>query len=84
MTDSSATIDTFIEELRQRPWIEPALVDLIAHGLQNAVRDPDPSLWERLREVIRDDEDLVADQLRQISRITAAHLCNERARTDAH
>jgi hypothetical protein len=76
---------SFIGRLRERPWIEPALVDAIAHGLWTAVRDPDPSLWQQLREVIRDDDELtVADQLRQISRVTAAHLCNERARHGAH
>jgi hypothetical protein len=78
-------IETFIGRLRDRPWIEPALVDLIARGLRTAVRDPDPSLWERLRVVIRDDEELtVGEQLTQISNITAAHLNNGRAREAAH
>jgi hypothetical protein len=70
-------IVTFIGRLRDRPWIEPALVDLIAHGLRTAVCDPDPSLWQQLREVIRDEDDLVGHQLAEISRTTGAHLRNE-------
>jgi hypothetical protein len=78
-------IETFIGRLRERPWIEPALVDMVAHGLRSAIRDPDLSLWQQLREVIRDDDELtVADQLTRISRITAAHLCNERTQHAAH
>ena len=75
-------IEAFIARLRDRPWIEPTLVDMIAHGLRTAVRDPNPALCERLREVIRDDEELtVADQLTQISRITATHLNHEQAQS---
>jgi hypothetical protein len=83
MTDSA--IETFIGQLRDRPWIDPALVDVIAHGLRTAACDPNPALWERLREVIRDDEDLtMADQLTQISRIAVTPLGGERARRAAH
>jgi hypothetical protein len=77
-------IDAFIGRLHNRPWIDSALVDEIDRGLRTAARDPDPALWKRLREVIRDDEELVGEQLTQISRITAAHLNNERARRAAH
>jgi hypothetical protein len=70
-------IASFIARLRERPWIEPALVDLIAHGLRSSVCDPDPSLWQQLREVIRDEEIAVADQLAEISRTTGAHLRND-------
>jgi hypothetical protein len=65
-------IGAFIGRLRERPWIEPTLVDMIAHGLRTAACDSNPALWEELREVIRDDEDhlTMADQLTQISRIT--------------
>jgi hypothetical protein len=81
---SDSAIDSFVGRLRERPWIDSNLVDDIDRGLRTAVRDPDPALWKRLREVIRDDEDLVGEQLTQISRITAAHLNNERARRAAH
>jgi hypothetical protein len=70
--------------LRDRPWIEPALVDLIAHGLRSAVCDPDQSLWKRLREVIRDEDDLVGHQLAEIGRIARGHLNVERARRASH
>jgi hypothetical protein len=70
-------IERFVGRLRDRPWIEPALVDVIAHGLRSAVCDPDQSLWDRLREVIRDEDDLVGHQLAEISIITGAHLRNE-------
>jgi hypothetical protein len=53
-------IERFVVRLRERPWIDSALVNLIAHGLRTAVRDPSSSLWEQLREVIRDDEELQA------------------------
>jgi hypothetical protein len=65
---AESAIETFISRLRDRPWIDPALVDVIAHGLRN----PDPALWERLREVIRDDDLTMADQLARISEISAA------------
>jgi hypothetical protein len=77
-------VERFVGQLRARPWIEPALVDLVAHGLRTAVRDPDQSLWQQLREVIRDEDDLVGHQLTRISRITAAHLNGERARRASH
>jgi hypothetical protein len=78
-------VESFIDRLRDRPWIEPALVDVIAHGLRTAVRDPDPSLWQRLHQVIGGDEELtVEEQLTQISSITAAHLCNEKTGCVAH
>jgi hypothetical protein len=77
-------IESFIGRLRDRPWIEPALVDLIAHGLQTAVRDPNPVLWGRLHEVICDDDATVEHQLRQIGRLTKEHFDNERARRAAH
>jgi hypothetical protein len=73
-------IESFIGRLYDRPWIEPALVDLIAHGLRTAVRDQDPSLWQQLHEVIRDEDDLVGYQLAEISRIARRHLNVERAR----
>ncbi len=79
-----SAIETFVGELRRRPWIEPALVDLIEHGLRTAACDPDPALWERLREAILDEDALVGNQLTQISRMTAAHLHNERARRAAN
>ena len=82
MTDSA--IATFIGELRRRPWIEPAPVDLIEHGLRTAACDPDPALWERPREAILDEDELVGHQLTRISRMTAAHLNNERARRAVH
>jgi hypothetical protein len=83
MTDSA--IETFVNRLRERPWLEADRIAAIDQGLRTSVRDLDPSLWQQLREVVRDDEELtVADQLRQISRITAAHLCNERARRASH
>jgi hypothetical protein len=78
-------IASFTSRLRSRPWLEADWIAVIDQGLRTAVRDPDPSLWRQLHEVICDDEELtVADQLRQISRITAAHLRNERARHAAH
>jgi hypothetical protein len=84
-TNDAAIVETFVAMLRQRPWIDHPLVDSIAHGLRTAVRDPNPSLWKQLREMIRDDEELtVADQLTQISCITAGHLNDERARRAAH
>jgi hypothetical protein len=81
---TEAAIETFIARLRDRPWIEPALVDLVAHGLRTAVRDPDPSLWQQLREVIRDKDDLVGHQLAEIGRIARRHLNVERARRASH
>jgi hypothetical protein len=69
---SADAIEVFIGRLRDRPWIEPALVDVIAHGLRTAACDPDPALWEQLREVIGDDDMTMADQLTQILEITAA------------
>jgi hypothetical protein len=63
-------IEAFISRLRDRPWIDPGLVDVIGHGLRTAACDPDPALWKRLREVIRDDELTMANQLARISRIT--------------
>jgi hypothetical protein len=35
---TNTTIETFISRLRDRPWIDPALVDVIAHGLRTAGR----------------------------------------------
>jgi hypothetical protein len=49
---NNVCVESFVTRLRDRPWIEPELVDVIAHGLRTAVRDPDPSLWEKLRQVI--------------------------------
>jgi hypothetical protein len=73
MTDSNAMIDAFIEGLRRRPWLELDWIAVIDHGLRMAACDPDRFLWERLREVIHDDDDLtMADQLARISEITAA------------
>jgi hypothetical protein len=78
-------IERFVGQLRERPWIDSALVDLIAHGLRTAVRDPNTSLWKQLREVIRDDEELtMADLLEQIGRVTRRHLDHEQARRAAH
>jgi hypothetical protein len=37
MTDNA--IEAFIGRLRERPWIEPALVDVIARGLRMAARE---------------------------------------------
>jgi hypothetical protein len=74
-------IESFIVRLRDRPWIDSNLVTTIEVGLRTAIRDPNPALWEKLRHVIDDDDELtVEEQLTQIGRITAAHLSNERAR----
>jgi hypothetical protein len=62
---SADAIVTFISRLRDRPWIEPGLIAAIDHGLRTAACDPDPALWEGLREVIRDDDMTTADQLTQ-------------------
>jgi hypothetical protein len=77
-------IERFVGQLHDRPWIEPTLVDLIAHGLRTAVCDPDQSLWQQLREVIRDEDDLVGRRLAEISRITRGHLNVERAQRASH
>jgi hypothetical protein len=78
-------IESFVARLHARPWLEADWIAAIDQGLRTAVRDPDMSLWRQLHEAIRDDEELtVADQLRQISRITAAHLNGERARHASH
>jgi hypothetical protein len=77
----SEEIEAFVGRLRDRPWIDPAPVDVIACGLRAAARDPDPSLWYRLREVIRDDDLTMADQLERISEVTAARRA---ARIYAH
>jgi hypothetical protein len=76
----SEEIDAFIGQLRERPWIDPELVDLIAHGLRTAASDPNPVLWEKLREVISDEDEFVEHQLTQIGSITAEHRGTEQAR----
>jgi hypothetical protein len=78
-------IESFIGRLRDRPWIDSDLVTTIEVGLRTAVRDLNPALWDKLRYVIEDDDELtVEDQLTQIGMITRAHLRNERARCVAH
>jgi hypothetical protein len=77
-------IESFVARLHARPWLEADWIAAIDQGLRTAVRDPDRSLWDRLHEAIRDEELTVADQLTRIGRITAAHLCNERARRASH
>jgi hypothetical protein len=73
-------IDAFIEGLRRRPWLELDWIAVIDHGLRTAACDPNPALWERLREVIRDDEELtMADQLMQISEIAARRAAKHHA-----
>jgi hypothetical protein len=74
-------VDAFISRLRERPWIDPTLVNVIAHGLRAAACDPNPALWERLREVIRDEDLTMADQLSRIREVTAARRA---ARHHAH
>jgi hypothetical protein len=68
--------------LRDRPWIEADWIAAIDQGLRTSVRDPD--LWEKLREVIRDEDDLVGRQLAEIGRIARRHLNVERARRASH
>jgi hypothetical protein len=76
-------IESFIGRLRDRPWLEPDWIAAIDQGLRTAVCDPD--LWQKLRQVISDDDDEpLSEQLTQIGMITRAHLRNERARYASH
>jgi hypothetical protein len=76
-------IETFVNRLRERPWLEADWIAAIDQGLRTSVRDPD--LWEKLRQVIsNDDDEPLSEQLKQIGRIARAHLCNERARYASH
>jgi hypothetical protein len=78
MTDTT-TIDTFIEALRRRPWMEADWIAAIEHGLRMSIRVP--VLWQKLRQVIDDDDELtVGQQLELISSITKAHRSDERRR----
>ena len=53
---------------------------MIDHGLRTSVRDPNPALWEKLRQVISDEDELVEHQLTQIGSITAEHRTTGQAR----
>jgi hypothetical protein len=52
MTDKA--IETFLGRLRERPWLEADWIAAIDRGLRTSVGDPD--LWQKLRQVISDDE----------------------------
>jgi hypothetical protein len=76
-------IESFIGRLHARPWLAADWIAAIDQGLRTSVRDPD--LWEKLRQVISDDDDEpLSEQLKQIGMITRAHLDNERARRASH
>jgi hypothetical protein len=73
-------IDAFIEELQRRPWLEADWIAAIEHGLRTAVHDPNGTLWQKLQQVIEDDELTTKERLTQIKRITGEHRRAHQAR----
>jgi hypothetical protein len=50
-------IERFVGQLREHPWLEADWIAAIGQGLRTSVRDPNPTLWDKLRYVIGDDDD---------------------------